>query len=125
MIKGILLDSNILIDYLRDKTEAVNYLEGLKKTPYISSITVAELYAGIRNSKEKNILDQFIDAFQILTVDVLIAKLGGEYRQKYGKSHSVDLIDALIAATASAHHLPLASLNKKHFPMIKKLISPY
>ena len=34
-------------------------------------------------------------------------------------------MDALIAATAKAHGLPLATLNIKHFPMFDGLTRPY
>lgn len=36
-----------------------------------------------------------------------------------------DTPGALIAATALAHRLRLVSLNRKHFPMLPDMISPY
>ena len=38
-----LLDTDILIDYLRDYIDAVAYLEGLSEPLLVSAITVAEL----------------------------------------------------------------------------------
>jgi len=35
----------------------------------------------------------------------------------FAKSHSVELGDALIAATASAHGLELWTRNRRHYPM--------
>lgn len=35
------------------------------------------------------------------------------------------LIDALIAASALSVQAPLATLNRKHFPMLMQLIVPY
>ena len=46
------------------------------------------------------------------------AGLAGDYVRRYGPSHGVDPIDALIAATAKTRNLELATLNLKHFPMI-------
>ena len=43
----------------------------------------------------------------------------------FGRSHSVELGDALIAATAEHHDLKLATLNVRHFPMFKRLKPAY
>jgi hypothetical protein len=43
----LLIDTGVLIDYLRGRTEAVNYLEGLTDPLSVSAVTVAELYAGV------------------------------------------------------------------------------
>ncbi len=48
----LLLDTDVLIDYLRNRIEAVNYLENLIEIPLVSSVTVAELYSGVRENKE-------------------------------------------------------------------------
>jgi len=44
----LLLDTDVLIDFLRSRAEAISYLESLLEPPLISALTVAELYAGIR-----------------------------------------------------------------------------
>lgn len=48
MNERLLIDTDVLIDYLRSKSQAVSFLENLKELLLISSITVAELYAGVR-----------------------------------------------------------------------------
>jgi hypothetical protein len=70
-------------------------------------------------------LDRFLRAFEIVPVDLSLAIQGGLYRRDYSKSHNVGLADALIAATATQLHLPLATLNSKHFPMLHDVIVPY
>ena len=122
---GILLDTNILIDYLRGNEESAKFLESSKDTLCLSAITVAELYAGARNERERKALDFFIEAFSILPIDKKISQKGGQFRARYGKSHSVDLIDAIIAATAVIFEMTLYTLNKKHFPMLRKISQPY
>lgn len=47
MEKGVLIDTDVLIDYLRGNPAAVGYVEGLSERFLISVITVAELYAGV------------------------------------------------------------------------------
>lgn len=47
----ILIDTDILVDYLRGFPEAVRYLEELDVDLKLSAINVAELFAGIRGSR--------------------------------------------------------------------------
>jgi predicted nucleic acid-binding protein len=91
----------------------------------ISAVTIAELYAGVRDGAERNALDSFIQAFEIVAFDEEIAVKGGLYRRDYSKSHNTGLADALIAATAEIRNAELVTLNKKHFPMLLNVIVPY
>jgi predicted nucleic acid-binding protein len=121
----LLIDTDVIIDYLRDRPEAVSYLESLTETLLTSAVTIAELYAGVRDGAERDALDSFIQAFEIVAVDEEIALKGGLYRRDYSKSHHTGLADALIAATAEIRNAELVTLNKKHFPMLSNVIVPY
>jgi predicted nucleic acid-binding protein len=121
----LLIDTDVIIDYLRDRPEAVSYLENLTETLLISVVTVAELYAGVRDGTERAALESLIQAFEIAVVDEEIAVKGGLYRRDYSKSHNTGLADALIAATAEFRNARLVTLNSKHFPMLSDLIVPY
>jgi predicted nucleic acid-binding protein len=125
MAERLLLDTDVLVDYLRGRTEAVTYLESLTEVLSTSAITVAELYAGVRDGPERTKLDAFLSAFDLVPVEQEIALKGGLYRRDYGKSHNMGLGDALIAATAEVQGLTLVTLNKKHFPMLADVIVPY
>ena len=83
------------------------------------------MYAGARDEKECDDLDQFFLAFDLLPVTHQIAKLGGQYRQEFKASHNTGLADALIAATAVLHFAMLVTFNTKHFPMLNHLARPY
>jgi predicted nucleic acid-binding protein len=120
-----LMDTNILIDYLREKTEALAFLEGLTQTALISSLTVAELYAGVRDGKERQQMEAFLGAFEVVPVTEAIAQQGGLYRREYGPSHGTDLIDALIAAATQEKKARLVTLNDRHFPMLSRVLVPY
>jgi predicted nucleic acid-binding protein len=115
----LLLDTDVIIDYLRGVPEALTFLDNLKNPLLISAIAVAELYAGIRPGKETQKLQKFLTAFEIIPVDQVIARQGGLYRGSFGRSHNTGLADALIAATADITGATLVTLNIKHFPMVK------
>jgi len=118
------IDTDVLIDYLRGQPEAIAYLEGLTDPLLVSAVTVAELYAGVREGADRKALENFLIPFLVVPVDEAIARQGGLYRRDFGKSHGTGLADALIAATAELRHATLVTLNKKHFPMLTVLV-PY
>ncbi len=121
----LLIDTDVIVDYLRGQADAVSYMEGLNDPLLISAVTVAELYFGVREGDERTALDKFISAFGLVPVDEAIAVKGGLYRRDYRKSHGVGLADALIAATAEVRGATLVTLNKKHFPMLASITVPY
>ena len=124
-MKKILLDTCILIDYFRGKENAVSYLENLPCTPYLSAASIAELYAGVREGKERHLLDTLVRYWQIIPLSTEIAQAGGQYRRDYFKSSGVGLIDGIIAATAIREKATLVTVNIKHFPMVELLVRPY
>ena len=121
----MLVDTDILIDYLKDLPDAVEFVETHIDQIFVSVITIAELYQGVRDGDEESALDVFISAVGSLEIDRVIAQNAGLYRRKYMPSHNVGLADCLIAATATAHRLPLKTLNTKHFPMLEEIEAPY
>lgn len=120
-----LIDTDVLIDYLRDQPESVEYLEKLSLPLSVSAVTVAELYAGVRDGRERLALDQFVRSFRIVAIDEEISVRAGILRRDYGKSHGTGLADAIIAATAETQQARLVTLNGKHFPMLKEIVIPY
>jgi hypothetical protein len=123
----MLLDTDVLIDFLRGQPEARDFVASLPREAAVSVVTVAELHVGVREGGERQTLDAMLSTFQILPLDMETARRGGLLRRDFGKSHGVGLNDALIAATAQGQGLPLATLNHKHYPMLgaEQLIQPY
>lgn len=119
------VDSDVLIDYLRDQPQAVAFLEGSEQPLAMSVITAAELYAGVRDGEERQQLDTFIGAFTVLPLDRQPAQRAGLWRRQYGPSHGTGLADALIAASVAAAGATLVTLNRRHFPMLADVLVPY
>lgn len=116
----ILVDTSIIIDFLRrkDKENAPLFkLSSKEHDLYASIVTYAESYAGKsvweRENVEKN-LEKVFSGIEIFTLEREIAKNAGKIRATYG----TDIIDAIIAATALFHKLDLATLNIKDFKKI-------
>ena len=125
MADRYLLDTDVLIEYLRGIKSAIKFLEGLEGELILSAITVAELYSGVRDQGEEEALDNFLFAFDVAPVDEDLAREGGLIRKEYHHSHGVGLADALIAATAQIRSAILVTFNRRHYPMLEDLVVPY
>ena len=125
MAESFLLDTDVLVDFLRGYGKAVAFINAQSSRVILSSIVVAELFAGVKGDAEQAALENFIFLFRIVPVSAEIAKAGGLYKRDYGKSHGVGLADAILAATSVAENAVLKTLNTKHFPMLKGLRPAY
>lgn len=123
--KTLLPDTDVVVDLLRGRDEAVEWFKEHSGQIILSSIVVAELYAGVRDGDEIERLDNFVSLFRIASVTAGLARVGGLYKRDYGKSHGVGLGDAIIAATVQAENADLKTLNTKHYPMFKDIKAPY
>ncbi|MES1942662.1 PilT protein domain-containing protein [Salinisphaera sp. PC39] len=124
-MRPALLDTDVLIDYLRGITPAVQYLESMSQPALISAVTVGELFVGARDADEETKLDRFINTFDVLPVTHEIARLGGLFRCQYRNTHGTGLADAFIAATAVEYEAHLMTFNLRHYPMVDGANKPY
>ncbi len=125
MAKPVLVDTDVMVDFLRGHPEAVSLVQSQSVRIILSSIVVAELYAGVRGNDELNTLDDLVSLFRVVPVSPTLARVGGLFKRDYAKSHGIGLADGIIAATAQAENAELKTLNTKHYPMITGLTPPY
>jgi len=128
MPKRYLFDIDVLIAYLRGYHQAVELLKALAAQGFdffISPVTIIEIEAGTRDT-EKEKTYEFLDIFEVYTVDRSIAHLAGSSLRKYRKKGvTLGLADVIIAATALTHHLTLITYNTSHYPMSElQILSP-
>ena len=121
----LLIDTDVLVDYLRGHGKAVAFVGARSTRIILSSVVVAELYAGVRGDREEAALEAFVSLFRVVPVEGEIARKGGLYKRDYGRSHGVGLADAILAATAEVEDAELKTLNTKHDPMFKGLRPAY
>jgi len=123
--KPIVVDTDVVVDFFRGHSKAVDFVTANAARIILSPIVVAELYAGVRKGSEQESLDNFVALFHVAPMSMEIAKAAGLYKRDYGRSHGVGLADALLAATAEATSAELKTLNVKHYPMFKDLKPAY
>jgi len=122
----VILDTNIIIDHLRQKTKEESALELIskkfsKKILAVSMITIQELYEGqsTKNELKEAFMLSLISPLKILPYTYEIAKLAGQLARD--SKAAIELADAAIAATCIINNAGLYSLNKKHFKNIINL----
>ncbi len=112
-----LLDSDVSIWIIRGDEETIEAVSKIvnDQSAAVSILTVSEIY---KNSfpKEEPSNQHFFRWHNQISIDFAIAKLAGEYWQKYRSTNS-NIIDYLIAATCKVHELTLLTRNIRHFPM--------
>jgi predicted nucleic acid-binding protein len=125
MPKTILVDTDVLVDYLREYPPAVEYLESRREDLSTSAVVVAELYAGVREGKERAALSTLLSLFEVIPIDAELAERGALLRRDFAPKHGTGLADALIAASSQQSGAELVTLNAKHFPMLQNVTVPY
>jgi len=126
-VNTYLLDTSVIIDYLRGKDETVNLVNSLDGDITSSYISLAELYEGIHRVKnnseiESKIINFFASLANIYGLDHKTAGIFGQIRAELKiKGNVIEDLDILIAATCIANNLILVTHNQKHFSRIKEL----
>jgi predicted nucleic acid-binding protein len=118
-MNGYLLDSDILIWYLRGGPEIVKKVKLLGSKDYLgcSVISILEVEAGMKPGEEEKTI-AFLEGLRSYPIDKSVARKAAAYiRQFKPKGISLDFADTLIAATASLNNLTLVTINVVHYPM--------
>lgn len=119
---GVLVDTDVLIWYLRGNEKAAKSLESLDGF-CISVVTYMELVQGMRNAKELRTLKQTLREWEVKIVQIEdeISMKASMYLEEYYLSNSMQLADALIAATTNRLGAELLTANDKHYKCVKDI----
>lgn len=119
-MRKVLLDTSIIIDFLRRKDKQNSFLNKISNNDfYISIVTHTELYAGksIWERKEaKQELEKFLSIIKVIPLVEEISQMAGKIK---AYNHDKTMLDCIIASTAIIHKLDLATLNIKDFEKIE------
>lgn len=118
----MLVDTDVLICYLKGNENAYQVIENSSNF-FISVVTYMELVQGMRNKKELNNLRKALHIWnaKILYISEEISAKAMFYVEQHFLSHSMQLADALIGATAIAYGNPVLTGNDKHYRVLKEL----
>lgn len=117
----VCLDTNVLIEILKNNKQTLAKLTSLTPPLTISSISAMELIYGARNKAEVKKIQAFIDKFEIMPVQKESSALAFKQITDFAKSYGLDIPDALISASCIVNNMTLFTYNLKDFHCIPKL----
>ena len=118
----MVIDTDVLIWYMKGNEKAYKIIENSEHF-YISVVTYMELVQGMRNKNELNNLRSALHAWntKVLYISEEISVKAMFFVEQHYLSHSIQLADALIGATAISHGLPILTGNDKHYKILKDI----
>ncbi len=125
----IFLDSDIVIDLLRQFPPAIAWFDTLDEEEEIilSGFVVLELIQGCQNKKELKKLQNELATYETVWPSDDSSNKAIKIFTKYYLSHNIGLLDVLIGQTAVELDVPLYTFNQKHYQVIPHLqtVQPY
>ena len=124
----LVLDSDVLIEILRGRPEAGQWLISLgSQTVGISVLTRMEILQGARNQQEQTTLIVQLNCYELVFLDAGDAIQALTWFETYHLSHGVGIMDCLIAASALRIGKPFYTFNVRHYRSFAALQSqePY
>lgn len=125
-----LLDTSILIDFLRKKQKVYDFLSHRESDQFVTSALCAfELESGVyrlgsrdRTVHQKKVTDLLQSLYTIIPFSLHEAEIAGEIQARLSSSGTIiDDLDILIAATVISSRSTLVTGNEKHFSRIPNL----
>ena len=115
----VVLDSTVLIDYLRGRpvVDRVLALRASQDIPATTAINVEEIVRGLRGN-ETRAADTLLAGLRILPITEPCARLAGRWRREFArKGTTLWQADCLVTAAVVGSDARLATGNPKDFPM--------
>ena len=123
----VCLDSDIIIDVLRNEKKIVEKIMRLRETILLTttSINTFELFKGsfyTRDEEEKSGIMKFLIGIKLLSFNFKASKKAAEiFEILRNKGKSMELADIMIASIAITNNESLLTKNTRHFSKIPEL----
>jgi len=116
----MVIDTDVLIWYMKGNEKAYKAIENSRNF-FISVVSYMELVQGMRNRAELDNLRKALLVWnsKILYVSEEISIKAMFFIEQHYLSHSIQLADALIGATAVTHGLHILTANDRHYRVLK------
>lgn len=116
-------DTTFLIDFLKGKGDAVEWMEKHKNILYLCENVIYEFLCGDLTEQERETFLGFVSQFQVFSFDRDAAlKSSKIFRKRKEKGESIPHPDAMIAGTYTAHEVhKIVTDNPEHFKGIEDI----
>lgn len=121
---GYLLDTDIVVFFLRGKKEITERLSSLDPNQiYISEVTEAELeygnYCSGRYDENREMLDRFLSCIHVIPFSEAISLYAKERFRLNSLGMGIEDFDLLIGCTSVAKGLVMVTNNERHYSRIE------
>jgi tRNA(fMet)-specific endonuclease VapC len=123
-VANILIDTDIVIEYLRSKDKSLTNLIKLITAHdlLLSSISEFELYLGAKTIRHLNDLEMLFSEVEVTPFDFGCGRIAADIWKNIQSRHQhIEIKDIFIASIAINSDLWLHTFNTKHFQGIKGL----
>jgi predicted nucleic acid-binding protein len=118
-----LVDTDVLIDVQRGHPPALAWFAGLTTLPAVPGFVVMELIQDARNGQEVRQALKLVAPLPVVwPTEVDCGRALSDFAA-YHLSHSLGLLDALIAACAVGRSATLCTFNDKHYRVVPGLVT--
>ncbi|MBM4330732.1 MAG: type II toxin-antitoxin system VapC family toxin [Deltaproteobacteria bacterium] len=124
----ILLDTDIMIDVLRDYPPAIVWLNSHgDEIIVLPGFVVMELIQGCKTKREVAKVRKKLSSFEVLWPTPEVCNEALDIFAIHHRSHQIGIIDVLIGQLAVSFKIPLYTFNKKHYIPIPglQIVHPY
>jgi len=123
-MEDILIDTDIVIEYLRSKDKASTTLIKMMQEHdvFLSSISEFELYLGAKTDRHQNDLKMLFGEVEVMSFDVGCGEIAANIWKDIQSRHQfIEIKDIFIASIAIKNGVWLQTFNRKHFQGINGL----
>lgn len=113
LIRGVVLDTNIVIALYRNQPDAIHWLALQTEPPQITSVTWFEMLEGVQNSAAQRDTEALLSIFPLLSLTDADQAWAIDKLRRYRLARGVFANDMLIAAVADRLQQLLLTLNTK------------
>ena len=118
MVRQVCLDSDVLIELLRQNEKTKQTVESLNAEFFTTAINSFELWFG---RKKSELVFEFLEILHLLPLDDKSARIAADLRRELERrGEPIDLRDLFIAAICITNSIELFTYNKKHFERLKE-----
>ncbi|MCL5986310.1 MAG: type II toxin-antitoxin system VapC family toxin [Actinobacteria bacterium] len=119
----VLIDSNIVVDYLNDKLSEAYQLEYLisKELAVFSVVSIFEVYCGVKDIDTRGKVMSIFEGEKILSLSIDSVWISSRIFNYVSKELRLSIGDILVAGQCISNNLKLWTNNRKHFDRIEGL----
>lgn len=118
----VICDTNIFISLFRGIDTTTGELQSIgSENILIPSISVMELYRGMRNKSELAQMKKKLTHYNVIHYSEEVSELAVKLVLDYRLSHDLTIPDAIIAAMSVVYEIPLFTYNVKDFKFIRRI----